>query len=83
MVRWSEAELKYLKKLVKKRKTLKEISLKFEKKGFNKNIFLILSQIRSLPELRPYFQQNEWTLADLGKFADLLKKRKKPLEFSE
>ncbi|NVM31518.1 MAG: hypothetical protein HWN65_21960 [Candidatus Helarchaeota archaeon] len=80
MSHWSEKELKLLKKLVKKNKSTKEIAKQFEKKGFNKNIFMIISKVRSLPELRPYYQNEEWTLNDLGKFADLLKKRKKPLE---
>ncbi len=78
MSHWSEKEIKFLTKLVKKRKSAKQIAKKFEKKGFNKNIFVILSKIRSTPELRPYFEGSDWTMEDIGKFADLLKKRKKP-----
>ena len=80
MSHWSEKELKLLKKLVKKKKSMRDIAKKFEKKGYNKNVFMIISKVRSLPELRPYFQSNDWTMDDLSKFVDLIKKRKKPLE---
>ena len=80
MSQWKEEELDLLRKLVKKKKSPKKIAKKFEKKGYRKNLFMILSKIRSLPELRPYFQETEWTMDDLGKFIDVLKKRKKSLE---
>lgn len=80
MSHWSEKEIKLLTKLVKKKKSAKEIAKQFEKKGYKKNIFLILSKIRSIPELRPYFQDQDWKLEDIGKFEELLKKRKKTFE---
>ncbi|NVM52255.1 MAG: hypothetical protein HWN66_01040 [Candidatus Helarchaeota archaeon] len=80
MSHWSEKELKLLKKLVKKKKSIKIIAEKFKKKGFNKNIFEILSKVRSLPELRHYYQDSEWSLNDLDRLVELIKKRKKPLE---
>ena len=78
MSHWSEKEIKFLTKLVKKRKSAKYIAKKFDKKGFNKNVFVILSKIRSTPELRPYFEERDWIMEDIGKLAELLKKRKKP-----
>ena len=78
MSQWSGKELKLLKKLVKKGKTPKKIADEFEKKrkkGYNKNIFQIISQMRSLPELRPHFQHKEWTMDDLGRFAEDIKKK--------
>jgi hypothetical protein len=83
MGHWSEKELKLLKKLVKKGRTPKKIAEQFEKKrkkGYKKNIFQIISQIRSLPELRPHFQHKEWTLDDLEKFAEDIKKHPKTVK---
>ena len=80
MSKWSEKELKFLEKLVKKKKSVKKIAEKFKKKGYKKNVFIILSKIRSLPYLRPYYQEREWTFNDLDKLVDHLKKNKKPLE---
>ncbi|MHA1131842.1 MAG: hypothetical protein ACTSQQ_13665 [Candidatus Helarchaeota archaeon] len=83
MIDWSEKKLKRLKKLVKKGKTPKKIAQEFEKKrkkGYKKNVFQIISQIRSLPELRQYFQHTELTINDLEKFAEEFKKDKKPLK---
>ncbi len=83
MSQWSEKELALLIKLVKKGKPPKKIAQVFEKKrkkGFKKNIFQIISQIRSLPELRQYFQDKELTLKDLEKLAEEFKKEKKPLK---
>ena len=73
MSHWSEKEIKFLIKLVKKRKSAKYIAKKFDKKGFNKNVFVILSKIRSTPELRPYFEERDWIMEDIGKLAELLK----------
>ncbi|MHA1652004.1 MAG: hypothetical protein ACTSYB_17610 [Candidatus Helarchaeota archaeon] len=83
MSNWSEKELKLLKKLVKKGKSPKEIAKEFEKKrkkGYNKNVFQIISKSRSIDELRPYYQHREWTFDDLEKFAEDIKKMKKPLK---
>ena len=80
MSNWSEKELKLLKKLLKKGKSDREIANEFEKKGYNKNIFLIISKKRSSPEFRPYFQENEWTMDNIEEFVDQLKKSKKKIE---
>ncbi len=74
---WIEKELKLLKKLVKKGKTPKTIAEKFKKKNYNKNIFEIISKIRSIPELRPYFQAKEWTMDDLDKLVEDIQKGRK------
>ena len=76
---WSDKELKLLKKLVKKKKSSKQIAETFEKKkkkGYNKNIFQIISQMRSMPELRPYFQKTEITFDDLDGFLEAIQKKK-------
>jgi hypothetical protein len=75
MAQWNDKELKLLKKMVKKKKPLKKITKEFEKKRFNKNIFEILSKVRSLPELRPSFQGNEWTLEDIDRLVDEVRSR--------
>lgn len=77
MSAWSDKETKLLKKLLKKGKSDKEIASEFEKKGYNKNIFMIISKKRSTPELRQYFQESEWTMENIEGFMDDLKKQKK------
>jgi len=77
MSAWSDKEIKLLKKLLKKGKSDKDIAMEFERKGYNKNVFMIISKKRSTPELRPYFQESEWTMGDLDGFQDELKKQKK------
>ncbi len=75
MGQWNEKELKLLKKMVKKKKPIKKIAEKFEERGFNKNIFEIISKVRSLPELRPSFQGSDWTLEDIDKLVEDVKKK--------
>jgi hypothetical protein len=77
MSSWSDKELKLLKKLLKKGKSDREIALEFEKKGYNKNIFMIISKKRSTPDLRKYFQESELTMENIEGFMDDLKKQKK------
>jgi len=77
MSTWSEKELKLLKKLLKKGKSDREIATEFEKKGYNKNIFMIISKKRSSPEFRQLFQKSEWTMDNIEDFIDQLKKPKK------
>lgn len=77
MSAWSDKEIKLLKKLLKKGKSDKDIALEFERKGYNKNVFMIISKKRSTPELRQYFQKSEWTLENIEEFKGELKKRKK------
>ncbi|HUX99765.1 MAG TPA: hypothetical protein VMV49_09445 [Candidatus Deferrimicrobium sp.] len=79
MSQWSEKEVKLLKKLMKKKKQLKKIAEEFEKKGYSKNIFMIISKVRSMPELRPYYQQSELTFENMDSFLEQLKKRKKDI----
>jgi len=55
--------------------------LEFEKKGYKKNIFMIISKKRSTPELRQYFQESEWTMENIEGFMDDLKKQKKEWKF--
>jgi DNA-binding winged helix-turn-helix (wHTH) protein len=80
MSTWSDKEIKLLKKLLKKGKSDREIATEFEKKGYNKNVFMIISKKRSSPELRQYFQKSEWTIDNIEDFADQLKKQKKSPE---
>ncbi len=80
MGNWSDKEIKLLKKLLKKGKSDREIALEFEKKGYNKNVFMIISKKRSSPELRQYFQKGEWTMDNIKEFLDQLKKLKKSPE---
>ena len=79
MSQWSEKEVKLLKKLMKKKNQLKKIAEEFEKKGYSKNIFMIISKVRSMPELRPYYQQSELTFENMDSFLEQLKKRKKDI----
>jgi len=77
---WSDKEVKFLKKLLKKRKSDREIAKEFEKKGYDKNVFMIISKKRSSPELRQYFQESEWTIDNIEEFINQVKNRKKPAE---
>jgi ribosome-binding factor A len=79
MSQWSEKEIKLLTKLMKKKKPLKKIAEDFQKKGYSKNIFMIISKVRSMPELRPYYQQSELTFENMDKFLEQLKKRKQEI----
>jgi hypothetical protein len=80
MNNWSDKEIKLLKKLLKKRKSDREIALEFEKKGYKKNVFMIITKKRSSPDLRQYFQESEWTMDNIKEFLDQLKKLKKSPE---
>lgn len=80
MSNWSDKEVKFLKKLLKKRKSDREIAKEFEKKGYDKNVFMIISKKRSSPELRQYFQESEWTIDNIEEFINQVKNRKKPAE---
>ena len=80
MSTWSDKEIKLLKKLLKKRKSDREIALEFEKKGYKKNVFMIITKKRSSPDLRQYFQESEWTMDNIKEFLDQLKKLKKSPE---